>query len=70
MFSAELPRVGHAPSQDHRSLREVSLADGLEVVGNYWFSCSLVEKVLIPASVRKIGRFSFYMCSKLGEVSF
>ena len=70
MFSAEIPRIGHTLSQDYRSLREVSLADGLEEVGNYWFSYSLVEKVLIPASVRKIGRFSFYMCPELSEVSF
>ena len=46
------------------------LPQGLEVVGDGWFSGCDIEKVFIPNMVRKLGEDAFNSCEKLREVVF
>ena len=51
-------------------LRVLRIPDGLEIVGDRWFTCSNMEKVIIPSSVRTLGDNAFSFCRKLREVVF
>ena len=53
--------------QDPKVLR---LPDGLEVVGDFWFVSSDIEKVFIPNTVRELGSRAFSDCARLREVVF
>lgn len=46
------------------------LPHGLEVVGDYWFDSSDIEKVVIPNTVRELGDSAFTSCFHLHEVVF
>ena len=46
------------------------LPNGLKAVGNWWFSGSDIEKVIIPNSVESLGESAFYRCEQLREVVF
>ena len=46
------------------------LPDGLEVVGDEWFRDCAVEKVVVPSSVRELGKSAFAGCRRLREVVF
>lgn len=62
--------VGETPLWDLRQLKHIVLPDGLEKIGNYWFSASDVESVTIPASVVSIGDGAFLQCKELRSVTF
>ena len=53
--------------EDPKALR---LPKGLEVVGDYWFGWSDIEKVFIPNTVKKLGEEAFAMCACLSEIVF
>ena len=67
------PQVGRTPEQlgigqvDPKVLR---LPNGLKGVGNWWFSGSDIEKVIIPGSVESLRVCAFYQCKQLYEVVF
>ena len=53
--------------QDPKVLR---LPEGLEVVGDGWFSDSDIERLIIPNTVKKLGDSAFSNCVRLREVVF
>lgn len=55
---------------DQKNLKVLRLPDGLEVVGDSWFSLSDIEKLIIPNCVRKLEDNAFANCMKLREVVF
>ena len=55
---------------DLRQLKDVVIPDGIEMIGNYWFSSSGIESIVIPVSVREIGIEAFCCCSQLKQVTF
>ena len=63
--------VGGQQLEALRRLREVALPEGLDEVGDNWFAdCKILKRVTIPASVRRLGRQAFYLCSMLMYVVF
>ena len=48
----------------------MELPDGLERVGNAWFSESAVQKVVIPRSVKELGNNAFRKTHNLKEIVF
>lgn len=56
--------------RDLRRLSEVTIPEGVERVGDHWFSCSDIESVTIPKSVRAIGKYAFCECRRLKKVLF
>ena len=63
--------VGGQPLEALRRLREVALPEGLDEVGDNWFAdCKTLKRVTVPASVRRLGRQAFYLCSMLIYVTF
>ena len=62
--------AGNASLWDLRALRCVVIPEGVERIGNYWFSESDVESVEVPASVTEIGPGAFRKCEKLKKVTF
>ena len=38
-----------------RELDDVTIPDGVEAIGNYWFWGCAIESVTVPASVKSIG---------------
>ena len=63
-------RVGTVPLWDLRALRDVRIPEGIERIGNYWFSYSEINSIEIAASVRKLDLCAFYRCSNLKNVMF
>ena len=61
--------VGGVRLWDLRVRREVAIPEGLERVGDGWFAGSEVESVVIPASVRSLGREAFCQCRSLRRVT-
>ena len=55
--------------QDLCLQKQVSIPEGTERIGDYWFWGSGVESVEIPASVREIGACAFYNCKNLKRVT-
>ena len=55
---------------DQRDPRELRLPDELEEVGEDWFRDSEVEQLVVPGSVRVLGRSAFAGCERLREVVF
>ena len=51
-------------------VKALRLPRGLETVGDNWFSCSDIEKVFIPNTVRELGNYAFGSCKQLREVVF
>ena len=51
--------VGDRLLRDLRALKDVTIPDGVDEVGDHWFSFSGVERVIVPGSVRKIGAQAF-----------
>ena len=49
---------------------EMNLYDKTTIIDSYAFSGSSIEKVVVPASVEKVGKYAFTSCSKLTEVVF
>lgn len=62
--------VGGQSLEALRAARELVIPDGVEEVGDYWFEGSGIESVVIPASVRTIGREAFCKCGSLKRVTF
>lgn len=55
--------------RDSPNLLSVSLPDGLEEIGPYWFyGCKSLETVIVPQSVRSIGYMAFFDCWKLSSI--
>ena len=52
-----------------RALQKVVFLDGLETIGDYWFSNANIQSVEIPASVKCIGNGAFFRCKKLKLIS-
>lgn len=63
-------RVGKQFLSEFWNLSNVVLPDGIRAVGKHWFSCTCVESVLIPPSVRKLGCKAFHHCQRLRRVIF
>lgn len=55
---------------DLRNLRKITIPDGAERVGDYWFCGSGIQSATIPASVKSIGMNTFRGCKKLKSVIF
>ena len=53
--------------QDPRILR---LPDGLEAVEDEWFRDDQIQKLIVPRSVRKLGKRAFAASQQLREVIF
>ena len=53
-----------------RELRDVTIPDGVERIGSYWFWGCGIESVEIPASVKEVGREAFRRCRRLKKVVF
>ena len=49
---------------------EMRVYDKTTIIDSYAFSGSSIEKVVVPASVEKVGKYAFTSCSKLTEVEF
>ena len=62
--------VGGQLLWDLRALGSVSIPEGVERIGCYWFYESEVESVEIPASVRELGVEAFGNCEKLRCITF
>lgn len=58
------------PLLELRKLKEVTIPEGVDMIGNRWFWGSNIESVTIPASVREIGTDAFCSCLKLKRVAF
>lgn len=56
---------GAARVWDLRELREVTIPNGIERIGRYWFWDSKIEIVTIPVSVVEIGSYAFGSCCNL-----
>lgn len=69
--SASAGPCGASASQRARSeLEAFILQQGIETVGDDWFAGSEIEKLVVPGSVRTLGRRSFARCRVLREVVF
>ena len=51
-----------------RKLKHITLPDGLEMIGEYYFQESGLTELTIPNSVTKIERLAFSMCLELKKV--
>ena len=54
--------VGGTYLKKLRRLRDVTIQDGVQKIGEQWFMNSAVESVTVPASVREIGKEAFCRC--------
>lgn len=63
-------KVGDALLRNLRSQKEVTIPDGVKVIGEHWFENTDIESVEIPASVREIGSEVFQGCTRLRRVEF
>ena len=63
-------RIGDLTLRQLRSLRTIQLPEGLEVIGEGWFADSASERVLVPASVKKIEKCAFACCERLRHIDF
>lgn len=52
-----------------RSLKTINMAEGVEIIGDYAFSCCGFEKVELPDSVEEIRNDAFYGCDNLREIN-
>ena len=52
-----------------KSLKRVSLPDGLQYVGMFCFCGSGLESIALPQSVRHVGNWAFYDCESLRSAS-
>ena len=68
-FLQEMTICGSSLSE-LRQLKQVTIPDGTERIGNYWFWGSEVENVEISASVREIGIEAFCNCKSMRKVVF
>lgn len=48
----------------------MELGNGLEVIGERAFEDLDIRTIVIPPSVRVIGKYAFYNCSMLRKVEF
>ena len=55
---------------DQEDPKVLRLPDGLEVVGDEWFSLATIEKLVVPSCVKVLGESAFIMCERLNEVVF
>ena len=46
------------------------LPDGLETVGDGWFTGCIIEKLIVPSSVKMFRQRAFSYCVKLREIVF
>ena len=52
----------------NRTLERVVLPQGIEEIGQFSFSRSLITEIVLPEGVKEIGYGAFYHCDNLGEV--
>ena len=62
--------IGACAFQNCRDLATVTLADGLEVLGDGCFRDTRIAAIRIPRTVRTIGKFAFRGCKQLEKLSF
>ena len=55
-------RIGDKLLLDLRGTKDVSIPEGVESIGQYWFYNSDVESVVIPISVKIIKNEAFFKC--------
>ena len=53
-----------------KSLRVAVLNEGLETIARQCFEYANIEKITVPASVRKIGKSAFFSCKRLRTIEF
>ena len=76
VLSESLKIIGDDAFNDCKSLKEIVIPEGVEKIGNFAFSCTSLESVSIPSTVRSIGSSvnksyeggTFYGCSKLVDI--
>lgn len=56
------------PLQSLRRLREVTFPEGVSEVRDRWFCGAGVERVVLPASVQRVGKWAFCGCRRLREI--
>lgn len=62
--------AGARPLRDLRGLKDVTIPEGTQEIGEQWFWYSKIESVTVPASLREIRTDSFYNCEGLKSVTF
>ena len=50
------------------SLKNMEVNDELEIINDYAFGYTKIEKLLLPNSVRNIGKIPFHMCNHLEKI--
>lgn len=51
-----------------RKVKSITIPPFIKIIAPYSFSDSLIERIIIPSSVTKIGEFAFFHCNKLKKV--
>jgi len=68
-FGPSVTEVEEQAFSNCRSLREVTLNDGLmKIGGNAFTSCKSLKSINLPSTLLEIGRFAFSCCHGLREV--
>ena len=65
-----LREIGKQAFSSCWGLKQIALNEGLEVIGTECFQYSGIEELVIPSSVRRIGRYAFYVCKCLSSLVF
>ena len=70
----ELPDTGTASAgvfANCKSLRTLSLHEGLETIGGHaFYQCTSLEELSLPSTVTTIGTYAFYECRSLKKAKF
>ena len=58
------------PLSFFQSVQHVALPQGLEKIGDSWFTRDKIQSIIIPSSVTEIGPAVFYWCKELKSAEF
>lgn len=60
----------HLYKDEYTELTTLVIPDGVTKIGAAFVNCSGLTSVILPSSIKSIGRYSFYGCSNLNSVAF
>lgn len=70
-FPSTLVRLGKESMSSVNSLKNITLPEGLEIIGdNAFYYSAMLERVNIPSTVKSIGKSAFENCSALSSLTF